>query len=311
MVHPRLPFLLRPYLSHELPGWSRLMSALHLDGIDNVNPRWKEAPKLQTRGKLHGYLMELDLSDDIERWVYFVRRFLDLDLQLLLDILLKPGDTFLDVGANVGMTTLFAASRVGLQGRVLSVEPQPSCCAKIRRNLELNQIRHVELNNVGLSDEPGLLTLHVLGGGTVMSTFAIGEGGHSNVREAISVQVFRGDDLFKDKIIGRLTIKIDVEGFELHVLRGLSATIDQHRPAVVTEVDPEFLQRAGVDADQLFDFFKERGYRGYMIELVRHHRKSSIGLRPVERASELGSHSDILWLPGGDGCLDPSPYLLR
>ena len=78
--------------------------------------------------------MELDLSDDLDRMVYFLGRYYDLDLQLLLDELLRPGDTFINVGANVGYVVLHAASRVGPRGRVIAFEPQPGCCRKLRRN---------------------------------------------------------------------------------------------------------------------------------------------------------------------------------
>jgi FkbM family methyltransferase len=309
MGYPKLPFLFRPYFYYELPGWGKLFSALGIGGIDNLNPSWQDAPTFLTRGKSHGYVMELDLSDDVERVAYFMRRYYDLEIQRLLDVLLKPGDTFVDVGANVGQTTLHAAARVGPQGRVISVEPQPGCCAKLRRNLELNKIGHVELHNVGLSDQPGDLTLYVLGGGSIMATFAIEEG-DPHVRNQISVQVLRGDDLLQGRIVGRLTIKIDVEGFELHALRGLCKTIEAHRPPIVTEVNGPFLRRSGSGTDQLFNFFKERDYRGYMIELVRRRLRWSFGLRPVEGATNLGEFQDVVWIPGGAGYFDPSPYLV-
>ena len=301
MAYPRLPFLFGPYFFYELPGWGKLFSALGLGGIDNENRRWRDGPTLQTRGKRHGYLMELDLSDDVDRRVYFLRRNYDLEIQLALDALLGPGDTVIDIGANVGMTTLYAASRVGSRGRVLSVEPQPTCFGKLRRLLELNGIGHVELHNVGLSNQPGVLTLHVLGGGTIMATFAIDEGGDKNVRDEISVQVFRGDDLFRGRINGRLTVKIDVEGFELHVLRGLCVTIEEHRPPIVSEVAPRLLRRAGVGVDQLLDFFHHRGYRGYKIGLVRRLLRWSLSLELLKQLTDFDGDMDVLWVPEGEG----------
>jgi hypothetical protein len=133
--------LVRPYTVREMPGWGRLIDALGINGIDNTNPRWRRVPTVLARGKAHGYLMELDLSDDLERATYFVGRNYDLDIQLLLDVLLKPGNTFLDIGANVGMTTLHGASRVTSEGRVIAFEPQAACCRKIKRHLELNSIQ--------------------------------------------------------------------------------------------------------------------------------------------------------------------------
>jgi FkbM family methyltransferase len=310
MDYPRLPFFFRSYFVHEMPGWGKLYEALGLGGIDNRNPLWRNGPTLQTRGKLHGYLMELDLSDDTERMVYFLQKLPEAEIPLLIDVLLKPGDSFVDIGANIGMMTLHAARLVGPRGRVLSVEPQPSCCAKISRALTLNGIEHVQVHNVGLADSQKVLTLNVLGNGTVLSTFATDGGDNRNVTSKISVDVCAGDDLFRGQILGRLTIKMDVEGFELFALRGLSGTIEEHRPLIVCEVNPDFLRRAGADVDQLFDFFHDRGYRGYGLKLVRRRLRLSFGLSTINSPNELGHCRDALWIPGGEECFDPSPYLV-
>ena len=175
MRNPILPFLFRPYIWRELPGWGRLYQWLKIGGIDNVNPVWRNAGTYSARGKRHGYLMKLDLRDDIDRCAFFLGRYYDLDMQLLLDHLLKPGDTLLDVGANVGHTTLHGASLVGPSGRVISVEPQPKCCASLQEKLAMNGITHVEVHNVGLADKEDTLTLKIPGGGTIMASFAIDE----------------------------------------------------------------------------------------------------------------------------------------
>jgi hypothetical protein len=75
--------------------------------------------------------MELDLSDDGERSVYFLGRNYDLENQLTLGAVLKPDDIFIDGGANIGMTSLHAARRVGEAGRVFTFEPQPPCAERI------------------------------------------------------------------------------------------------------------------------------------------------------------------------------------
>jgi hypothetical protein len=108
--YPILPFLFRPYIRRELPGWGKLFHWLKLGGINNVNPHWRSAPTYTARGKWHGYRMKLDLRDDLDRSTYFLGRYYDSNVQLLLDRLLKPGDTLLDVGANVGSTTLHGAA---------------------------------------------------------------------------------------------------------------------------------------------------------------------------------------------------------
>jgi FkbM family methyltransferase len=289
--------LFRPYIYRELPGWSRLLRLLNIAGIDNTNPLWRDAPTRLIVGKRHGYLMELDLRDDLERITYFMGRYYDIDIQILIDTLLKPGDTFLDIGANIGMTTLHAARRVGRAGKVISFEPQPACCKKIRRNLHINDIEHVELHAVGLSDQDAELVLKILGGGSIMACF--GENIH-DAREEIRVPVRRGDDLVRGKIVGGLTVKIDVEGFELFALKGLRETIRKYRPPIIAEVIPHHLKRAGCDVADVFEFFHALDYRGHQIEPKKKYRfeKPVCLLKQIDSLSEIQmSGADILWLP--------------
>jgi FkbM family methyltransferase len=262
--------------------------------------------------------MELDLSDDIDRSVYFLGRYYDLELQLLLDVILRPGDTFVDVGANVGYMTLHAASRVTPSGRVIAFEPQPECCQKLRRNLDLNSIKHVELHNCGLAEQENKLELKVLGGGSIMSSFCLDEEAAASVRARIEVDVHRGDDFVLDHVIGNLTLKADVEGFELYVLRGLEHTISRYRPPVLIEINLSFLLRAGTNADELFAFFHDHGYTGYVVSLRKRGRLTPPGsrrpifvLRPVPTPQELSGEQEILWLPKEGSHFDPVPYLLQ
>ena len=308
MGTPRLPFLFRPYILRELPGWGKLLDLLNIGGIDNVNPRWRTAPKRTSRGKVHGYLMDLDLSDDGERGVYFLGRYYDLENQLTLDAVLKPGDTFVDGGTNIGMTTLHAARRVGEAGRVHSFEPQPSCIAKIQSHLAKNHLPQVQLHKVGLSDQASELTLKVIGGGSILANFGTVDEG-TTVREQHVCSLVRGDDLLRGQIVGDLMIKLDIEGFELFALRGLEETIERYRPPILTEIVPHQLRRAGVDEHQLFKHLHEREYRAHAIHRKSRGRRLALKLRPVERFEELGGIFDVLWVPRSGGHFNPAPYL--
>jgi|SRR5271166_521811 len=318
MGTPFLPMAFRPYIFRELPGWGRLYEWLGAGGLDNKNPHWHGAPIRIARGKIHGYLMELDLSDDLDRGVYFLGRYYDLDLQLLLDAILSPGDTFVDVGANAGYVVLHAASRVGPQGRVIAFEPQPQCCRKLRRNLELNGIRHVELHNCALGEREDKLKLKMLGGTSIMSALCIDETDEKNVRDEIEVEVLRGDDLVSDRVVGNLMLKVDVEGFELYVLRGLEHSIGRYRPPILIEVVPRYLRRAGTSVDEQFAFFNDCSYAGYVVSLRKRDllplpgsRRSTFTLRPVPTPEDLRGEMDVLWLPKEGGRFDPAPHLLQ
>ncbi len=309
MAIPRLPFVCRPYFLLELPGWGVLYNKLGIHGIDNVDPRWADDPTRVCRGKHHGYTMRLRLNDDIDRDTYFLGRYYDLEIQLLLDELLSPGDTFLDIGANVGRTTLHAASRVGPGGRVIAVEPQPGCCERINEAIADNHLSHIEIHNVAAGEEQETLELKILGGGTILATLAIDEKADGpKLRDTIEVPVIPLDTIMPSEVQGKLVVKSDVEGFELRALRGLAESLARYRPPVITEVVPRTLERAGTSADQLFAFFHERDYSAYIVGLGRDRlRRSRVALTPISDPSPIDYEADILWAPN-TGWFDPKPF---
>lgn len=72
---------------------------------------------------------------------------------------LKPGDVFVDVGANIGYFSLLASKLVGPGGRVVAIEASPEVFDLLRRNLELNKAHNVRAVNVAISDREGSLQL--------------------------------------------------------------------------------------------------------------------------------------------------------
>lgn len=140
------------------------------------------------------------------------------------------GGTFVDVGANVGNHSIFAAAIIGAP-RVIAFEPNPEAYRVFRCNISLNDlpeiIQHVP---VGLSDHDGHATIatphpEINLGGTMLAEDSSGP-----------VELRRGDDLLTEEAeIGFL--KIDVEGLEMQVLAGLEATIARCRPPMMVEVD--------------------------------------------------------------------------
>jgi len=167
-----------PLIRQEIPGWGKIAAAFRIMGATD-NDQWEGAPWKSVRGKWHGYNMDLNLADWSERQTWFLARYHELDLQLLMNACLRPGDRVIDVGANIGMLSLHASSRVGANGLIESFEPNPECCARIRRVLDRNGIKHVRLHAMGLSDLEETLTLNVLENHLGMATLApVSEGGH-------------------------------------------------------------------------------------------------------------------------------------
>tara|TARA_R110000824_G_scaffold390760_17_gene587970 strand:- start:7757 stop:8620 length:864 start_codon:yes stop_codon:yes gene_type:complete len=142
----------------------------------------------------------------------------------------QPPSLFLDVGANIGVHTLALARHAR---QIIAVEPYAPVADRLQKTIEKNHIENVELARVALSDHPGTVSFLPpdsgnLGVGRVV-TDALSSG-------LIEVTQLTGDALLADKPLPLGLVKIDVEGFELNVLRGLQSRMAKDRPLVVVEV---------------------------------------------------------------------------
>jgi FkbM family methyltransferase len=290
-MHPRLSVLALPLTRAEVPRWPKLIEMVSSDWDERLKGAWREHAKVVVRGKGHHQLMNLDLSDWAERMTFFLGRYYELGVLETLDLLLRPGDRFVDIGANIGMITLHARSLVGDRGRIDCFEPNPDCVAAIRANLALNAITNVVVHPCGLGDRAGPMTLHFASEHSGTATLA--DTGDDTVR-AFSVDVEVGDEALQE--LPRV-IKIDVEGFELQVLRGLRRTLADAAPFVITEVIESQLARAGAGTSDLVELFAGHGYRAFGIGLQRNNRlRNHMVLTPVDDVAEFARFKDFLWV---------------
>jgi len=290
---PRFTLALLPYSRLELPGWGRL---LRVAGVTRSADGWEGAPTRIIRCKNHGFLMPLNLSNWSERLSYFLGRHHEVAIALFLQAAVRAGETFIDVGGNIGMITLHAAALVGPTGRVHTFEPNPVLVERLQKLIVLNDLHHVTLHAAGLSDAPGELTLRVLhdhpGQGTLGEISAADQ---SAVTQEYRVPVRVADDVLTPDLSGPATIKIDVEGYELHVLRGLRQTLVRLRPIVVSEVSGDYLRRAGTSVAELFAFMKSLGYAGYVVDAARRALRHSLRLLPTADPSRVVAEN-VAWL---------------
>ncbi|WP_165250147.1 FkbM family methyltransferase [Paludisphaera soli] len=286
--------LIRPYIFRELPGWGRLYGRFVGDYRRDVH--WAGAGRRTIRGKLHGYEMDLDLSHWSERTTYFLGRFYDLEMQLLLIGLLRPGDRFVDVGANIGMISLVGARLVGESGVVDAFEPNPACASRIESFVARNRISQVRIHRMGAGEADAELTLTIprRNAGEASLTRFDGEAMDPEAFERVSVAVRPADAVLDEDPRPPVFIKIDVEGYECFALKGLAGTLARHRPLVATEVAADYLKQAGSTPADLARILEGLGYHGWSITSRRVGLRRELALEPIDPASTF---YNALWIP--------------
>ncbi|MBA2440451.1 MAG: FkbM family methyltransferase [Thermoleophilaceae bacterium] len=159
------------------------------------------------------------------------------EVQRALRSLVAPGATFVDAGASIGFFTVLGARLVGPAGRVVAFEPNGAAAAAIRTNADLNGFENVVIVPKALSDRDGYGFLDGRAGAT-SALVDVPTPTATRVRTT-SLDTF----LSERSELAPHVVKIDVEGHEAAVLRGMAATLKAVRPVVIVEMhgDRRFL----------------------------------------------------------------------
>jgi FkbM family methyltransferase len=201
---------------------------------------------------------------------------------------MRPGDVFVDVGANVGYLSAFAAGIVGKRGQVHCFEPVPAYFARLQRLVELNPDHSIVPNCKAAGEEPGSCTIYVTrepGQNTMVLAYKSGP----EVISTLKVPVIRLDSYLGERNISRVSlVKIDAEGYELPILKGLRGFFEKsrQRPAIICEIAPRAYPLLGRTISELSDYMASYGYGAY--DLID-------GITPVNLAA-VEYVEDVLFL---------------
>jgi FkbM family methyltransferase len=216
-------------------------------------------------GYIGNYRVELDLEDWIQQQIYY--GIYENDESKLIKNILKPGDIFFDLGANVGYYSFIASQLVGNTGMVHSFEPIINNVTTLKRNIEANTITNIVVNPLAIGSKSGLLILYTEHGcpnnsGTASKIKVL------NKRTQINVQVISLDEYIKiHKIDCIRLIKIDIEGSELDALLGGQYLLSQgNAPDIVCEVNPFFFDLLNQDSRVLTHYLADIGYLLYQVK---------------------------------------------
>jgi FkbM family methyltransferase len=174
------------------------------------------------------------------------------------------GGHVIDAGANIGYTAGVFAARIDPRFCVWAYEPSSENFARLEQAIERRHLRNVIARRAAVADRAGAadLILNPDHPGDHHLAQAATSGDHVERVPVITID----DEVRANGIAPVAFVKIDVQGHELHVCRGMTHTLDANpSAAVVVEYAPELLRQRGADPKAFGEFFSERGYHGFRL----------------------------------------------
>ncbi|MEU2559476.1 FkbM family methyltransferase [Streptomyces longispororuber] len=230
-----------------------------------LNPWLRDHPRRRVVETVFGARFAVDTQDLIQRYIYLFGVW-EPHLTRWLRDRLRPGDVFVDVGANIGYLSVLASRLVGPAGRVVAVEASPDFHRQVLRHRELNGCANLRAVNAAVSDRPETLTF-------VLAS-ACNRGANSvvpwdgPVESRFETRAVPLPDLLEPGELARArVIKVDVEGAEGGVVRGLAPALGRLRPDVeiAVEVTPDRMARLGDSVDELLATMRAHGFHTYRL----------------------------------------------
>jgi FkbM family methyltransferase len=187
-----------------------------------------------------------------------------------------PADAVvLDIGANTGYYSIIAAKK---SRHTYAFEPGSSNRKKLEENVTLNLLANVSILPYAVSDKPGKGELHMAGDdNTGMNSLEqmVNSSGSKEPVNMITIDNW----VAENRITGISLVKIDVEGAEMKVLKGMRAIIEEQKPVIFMEVIGQLLMRSGHSVAEIYDFLSVKGYTAY--EIIK-----PLRLKQISAASE-------------------------
>lgn len=182
---------------------------------------------------------------------------------------LKKGDTFIDIGANIGYLSAVALGFVGKRGEVHSFEPVPEYVERLKEIAAANREYKIIVNQYALGEKEGREKIYVtnlpnIGWNTMIPNFML----EGTLKETVEVGVCRLDSYIMEKRLEDIRlIKIDTEGFEFPVLKGLSGYLENtaYRPVIICEISPTAYPPLDCTPADLSEYMKSYHYRAFKL----------------------------------------------
>ncbi|MDB6055806.1 MAG: FkbM family methyltransferase [Verrucomicrobiales bacterium] len=246
--------LIRKLFGHKFPRWGSLGYKWFL----------RQRPDRITTELFPGVRLSLDLNDDAQRTFYYYGDRYEFPTGSVLASWCSGASLFFDIGANLGFFSLLLRSKC-IPIRIIAFEPNPLVNGRLKQIIEENQLSDITVENFGLSNLKAVLPLHpgqendgqsTFGQHPLLSKLTVA---HAEVLPFDSYCDLRGIKL-PDK--PEWVAKIDVEGFDLKVLEGMSRALEHKAfKGIAVEVNEFNLSFCEASAEKLRKFLTARNYR--------------------------------------------------
>jgi FkbM family methyltransferase len=291
MAIPSRSFLLR----HRLIAFLRNLDVRGIRRLSVVLPNIL-LPSPIKAGKhilktIHGFQVLIDpaIDNGVELALFTTGTYEEGTVNQLKKIL-QPGNTFLDIGANIGWMSLVGAKAVGENGKVFAIEANPHTLPILQHNLALNQAKNIEVLGIAVSDQQVDALLY--------ENWNVNRGGASLLSQdserGVAVIVETLDRLFAPETPLH-AVKIDVEGLEPQVIAGGKEWFTKQQPIFVFEISNQRNTEkgaSGLDVVQLiqtigeYNFYKHPATKERKGKLVR-----------ITDFSNLPTHDNLFAIP--------------
>jgi FkbM family methyltransferase len=229
--------------------------------------------------------IKADLEDWIQQNIFFTGVYDSKSVKFVKKTL-SEGDTFLDIGANIGCFTLVGSQKVGRSGRVIAFEPVDFVSKKLENNIFLNKLDNVTIVRKAVYEKDTHIKLHLARQENLgMSSIQRHD---SESGEIINVEAISLDEYLRKENINEVKIiKIDIEGAELPALKGMDNILSRLKPVLMVEVSPD-VTKSSKERLRVFDLLYQKNYERFIIQ-------NDGKLRPPND-QELNDHSNFVFI---------------
>jgi FkbM family methyltransferase len=280
-----------------MPGGTKVQVA------DMVSRRIESSRSSQAETRMsEGFRMSLNLAAVTERNMYYAGIY-EPWLTFAFKQIIRPGDTVIDAGANIGFFSLLAAKCVGKTGAVHAFEPIPATFARLSENIGLNTYTNITLNRMALASQAGELEFEVPQEiGTNLTLDRLATSVITGQGQRVRVQASTLDEYVAKAGIGPIKFaKFDIEGGEVSAVKGMQAILSAHQIAyLICEVNVPLLEHQGLPPSALRDAFAAHGYEAHYFDRIRGRRRPvHVNFIPVSQLPQPDVFGEYLFVAPG------------